>query len=89
MYAVLKVADGYYSGTSIIRTPVIQALDYPDKRITVCCEYHGIAHVPQKYFLYPYNFNYPDTYPDTRGQRGPDNQGSTVACTIKAHIFSI
>ena len=29
-------------------------------------------------FRYPDDFDYPDTYPDARGQRGPDNRGSTV-----------
>ena len=29
-------------------------------------------------FRYPDDFNYPNTYPDTRGQNGPDNRGSTV-----------
>ena len=36
-------------------------------------------------FGYPDDFNYPDTYPDTRGQRGPDNRGSTVVAEKTAN----
>ena len=42
-------------------------------------------------FRYLDDFNYPDMYPDTRCQRGPDNRGSIVSITLKTvqQVFTI
>ena len=47
-----------------------------------------ISHAYLIDFRYSDDFNYPDTYPDARGQRGPDNLGSTVLLLLLLLLYS-